>query len=480
MRLPTNIFYEMIHRNFIINNNLLSEDATFEMYSDPSFTTSIDLIYRKDANFDWIEPTIYLKVISGNQKNTRYYAITLLKCPECLIWKSATESCESLPDEPIPVTPFVCWSNWEKTEIGMKGGLPGITYRVQLNGADAVPSTLLGGGPDSFYRASSFGQITSGQLFLGDDPVPLVAGDPNPFTEPGYCLGVCPPWAVYFPGYQYTTDARYAGIGYADYEKNRNCVCDEAKGWIPMAPTPADSRTTELANAPPDGPPSIPFPPLGTSYSVNDLPPGAISCRCDIGYDTSGYAVLRDTDAPIDLPTPYPLQGMPPACKLGNPAYNPAKCKCNIIDFKFDACWSKSDQTAVRLTPLEWDYGHPQFNIWLIQMWARGILAPSPGVLNDAINNPIFFPQPSEVGGVYTPIPAYATFSDVVNSISLYLQTMVFHNLKTHEPALHTSPVDWCGDVECPPNGPPWNSVTKTCACPVDQTWNGEKCGWSN
>ena len=64
--LPLEIEYASIHRN----NIGVAEDATFEMYSDASFTNQRNTIYRLSGS-DWLDVTVYIKVISGNQENHR-------------------------------------------------------------------------------------------------------------------------------------------------------------------------------------------------------------------------------------------------------------------------------------------------------------------------------------------------------------------------------------------------------------------------
>ena len=103
MKLSLDLALSSIHKNFITSNRLVSQDATFKMYTDPSFTTEVVAIDRMDSLRNWIEPIMYLKITSGNTENIRYYAITLLKCPECPIWNPATETCEIRPSPECPL-----------------------------------------------------------------------------------------------------------------------------------------------------------------------------------------------------------------------------------------------------------------------------------------------------------------------------------------------------------------------------------------
>ncbi|MCL2046383.1 MAG: isopeptide-forming domain-containing fimbrial protein [Oscillospiraceae bacterium] len=72
--LPANFMYIVIHRNFVF----VGEDATFEMYSDSSFTNEIVIIDRLDNSFNWINSlNLYIKVTSGNLQLVRYYNIEI-------------------------------------------------------------------------------------------------------------------------------------------------------------------------------------------------------------------------------------------------------------------------------------------------------------------------------------------------------------------------------------------------------------------
>jgi hypothetical protein len=73
--LPATLSMTSAHRNFI----KVSEDASFILYSDCDYQNEAVIIDRIDAQYEWLpEVHLYIKVISGNQENIRFYDITVL------------------------------------------------------------------------------------------------------------------------------------------------------------------------------------------------------------------------------------------------------------------------------------------------------------------------------------------------------------------------------------------------------------------
>jgi len=63
-----------IHRNFIE----VSQDATFVMYTDFTYTIETNEVNRLDANLNWLtQVRLFIKVTSGNGENIRYYEIVV-------------------------------------------------------------------------------------------------------------------------------------------------------------------------------------------------------------------------------------------------------------------------------------------------------------------------------------------------------------------------------------------------------------------
>jgi len=76
IELPQKLRYSTVHRNDIV----VSQDATFEIYTTWHWdlVNQVKLIDRMDDNQDWCSGIdMYIKVISANRHNYRYYVITV-------------------------------------------------------------------------------------------------------------------------------------------------------------------------------------------------------------------------------------------------------------------------------------------------------------------------------------------------------------------------------------------------------------------